>query len=496
MPVRPLSEDPSLENLKKRAKKLRDAVRAGDAESLARVREFHPRATEALAALAGFSLSDAQLVAARAYGFASWPKLKQHLAVVERFVWDPPTDPAEDADAAPLVDAFVRLACVSYGEWHPSRAERARRLLAEHPEIAGSDLYAAATAGDVVAARALLARDPALAKAKGGALGWEPLLYACYSRLDSEDPGHSTLEVARLLVAAGADPNAGFLWRGNVPPFTALTGAFGEGEDGTNQPPHQHRDELARLLLDAGADPNDGQTLYNRHFREDDGHLQLLFSYGLGQDRGGPWFRRLGDRLMSPGKMLVEELWAAARKNFPERVRLLVEHGTEVDAPGFRNGRTPYEEALLAGNREIADHLLQNGARKVELDSKEAFAAACVAGQSDEARAHLKRDPKLLEALGPHGRIELVRKAVEARRPEAVRLMADLGFELSTLTRNTPLHDAAWAGDLDMVKLLIELGADPNLRDRSYNATPLGWAEHNGQREVAEYLLALPVIEE
>ena len=112
----------------------------------------------------------------------------------------------------------------------------------------------------------------------------------------------STLEVARLLIAAGADPSAGFLWRGNVPPFTALTGAFGDGEDGTNQPPHRDRDALARLLLEAGADPNDEQTLYNRHFRPDDGHLELLLAYGLGQDKGGPWFRRLGDRLHSPAR--------------------------------------------------------------------------------------------------------------------------------------------------------------------------------------------------
>jgi len=34
-----------------------------------------------------------------------------------------------------------------------------------------------------------------------------PLLYACYARLDLS--GHSTLEVARVLLSAGADPNAG-----------------------------------------------------------------------------------------------------------------------------------------------------------------------------------------------------------------------------------------------------------------------------------------------
>ena len=75
--------------------------------------------------------------------------------------------------------------------------------------------------------------------AKGGPLDWEPLLYACYSRMDGARTDWSTLEVARLLLAHGADPNAGFLWGANYV-FTALTGAFGEGEDNMNQLPHPH----------------------------------------------------------------------------------------------------------------------------------------------------------------------------------------------------------------------------------------------------------------
>ncbi|MFI5007737.1 MAG: TIGR02206 family membrane protein [Solirubrobacterales bacterium] len=417
--------------------------------------------------------------------------------------WDPPTEGPADAGPVSLADTFVRLACLDYGDWHPSSAAKARRLLAEHPDLARADIYAAATVGDVAATRAMLAKDPSVANAKGGPLGWEPLLYASYSRLNSADPQHSTLEVARLLLASGADPNAGFLWRGLVPPFTALTGAFGEGEDGKNQGPHQHWRALARLLLDAGADPNDGQTLYNRHFNRSDEHLELLFAYGLGQDKGGPWFKRLGDTLQSPERLLVEELWSAARKNFPERVELLVDRGADVNTPGLRDGRTPYEAAVRAGNHEIAEYLLQHGARKVELDPAEAFAAACIAGRRAEAAALLEADPKLVETLGHHGRVELLHRAVEGNRPEGIRLMAGLGFELHDTTRHdgvgmnlaaTPMHNAAWAGNLEMVKLLVALGADPTVREPSYDATPLGWAAHNQQRHVVEYLAAFATI--
>jgi hypothetical protein len=39
-----------------------------------------------------------------------------------------------------------------------------------------------------------------------------------------------------------------------------------------------------------------------------------------------------------------------------------------------------------------------------------------------------------------------------------------------------------------MIELLLAHGADPNQRDGSYDATPAGWAEENGQQEAHHYL--------
>jgi hypothetical protein len=49
MPTRPLPNDPSLEHLRKHAKRLHHSVRAGDADALGQVRDFHPRGGQAVA---------------------------------------------------------------------------------------------------------------------------------------------------------------------------------------------------------------------------------------------------------------------------------------------------------------------------------------------------------------------------------------------------------------------------------------------------------------
>ena len=70
-PTRRLPAEPSLEQLKKQAKDLLEQFRAGDAAASAEVRQFERDPDAAV-----FALNDAQRVLARAYGYASWPRLK------------------------------------------------------------------------------------------------------------------------------------------------------------------------------------------------------------------------------------------------------------------------------------------------------------------------------------------------------------------------------------------------------------------------------------
>lgn len=265
-------------------------------------------------------------------------------------------------DDGPSVDDFLRLACLMYGPGdHVTRHERARALLDSHPQLASVTLIGAAAVGDADAAAALLDQDPTLARRPGGPYDWEPLLYVAYSRVDSPDPRHSTLEVARLLLACGADPNAGYLGNG-LYPFGALTGAFGEGEmDPLHQPRHRHGAQLARLLLDVGADPNDSQALYNRQFQPVDDHLELLFAYGLGTGSGGPWHERFAANHPSPSEMLRDQLQWAAQDNRVHRVALLLALLLALGAdPTIRDtsrNAPPAGWAQHRGHQHVVDHL-------------------------------------------------------------------------------------------------------------------------------------------
>lgn len=342
---------PTLDHLRRLARRLQRAVRARDTEALELVRRHHPDPPPA----EGFPLSAAQLVVARAHGFPSWPRLRAHLDLLGPMR----RDPDEAPPAADPADELCRLACLAYSDVDgPERWAAAAALVS--PGVVAGSVWAAAAAADPDAVAAHLARDEGLAGRDGGPHGWPPLLYLAYSRLPTTR--ERTLRTTGLLLDAGADPDAGYLWHGLTTPFTALTGAFGEGEQGPGrQPRHPYSLELATALLDAGADPNDGQALYNRMFTPDDDWLELLHRYGLGRVPS-TWQERLAGAGPTPRESIERTFVWACGHGFADRVGLMLAHGVDPAARSYEGAAV--EQAAANGHRDIVDMLAAAARRR------------------------------------------------------------------------------------------------------------------------------------
>src|SRR5262245_44223907 len=113
--ARPLPSRPNLDQLKNQAKDLLKAFKAGDHEALRRVREGHPRFAARSARGTSLTLSGAQLVLAREYGFASWTRLKAHV----------------ESLAPEVTDAIAEIKTAIQAD----DAGRVRRVLDRHPEL-------------------------------------------------------------------------------------------------------------------------------------------------------------------------------------------------------------------------------------------------------------------------------------------------------------------------------------------------------------------------
>jgi hypothetical protein len=493
MPTVPLPDDPDLDQLRKRARELQRAVRAGDARALAVVEEHHPSGAPG-PDRATWQLSAAQLVLARLHGFRSWSALRRHLDVLAEHT----TNPDRAAASPDPATEFLRRASLTWSPADGALQRSAAELLT--PELPRGNVWVAAACADVEEVARLLATDPTLATRPGGPHRWQPIAYLAFARHDPKPTEDAVVGTARLLLDHGADPNTGYLWHGLPSPFTLLTGAFGNGEQGSiAQPRHPAERALARLLLRAGADPNDAQSLYNRMFLPADDHLELLFEFGLGGGDGGPWRRRLGTQLQSPTEMLRGQLAWAVMHGFTHRVALLADHGVDLTTPldaWGTGGRTPYEAALTTGHRAMARLLEERGVPTRALTLQDQVIAAVLAADRSSVDRLTAADPTVLARTRTH-RPGLVPWAATRGDHGAIRLAVELGWDVSARARTdipsdqeweTALHHAAASDDVALVRLLLELGADPNVRDHRFSGTPLDWAHYFGHAAVGELL--------
>jgi len=101
---------------------------------------------------------------------------------------------------------------------------------------------------------------------------------------------------------------------------------------------------------------------------------------------------------------------------------------------------------------------------------------------------------QLLPSAGSDDRHLALALASQFGHVEIVRLLLDAGEDPNRYnpvgghSHTTPLHQAAGAGYDKLVRLLVERGARLDLRDVIWNGTPADWAKHGGKTELEAYL--------
>jgi GNAT superfamily N-acetyltransferase len=154
---------------------------------------------------------------------------------------------------------------------------------------------------------------------------------------------------------------------------------------------------------------------------------------------------------------------------------MLAAAGSDVEWTG--DGVPPYRLAVRTGRRDLAETLLELGAR-AEVEPGDQRLGAAMRGELEAApggpaaRAGGELTPDELGAA-------LVEAAGE-RNVGALRALLALGAPLDArgLLGGTALHHAAWMGAPDAVRVLLAHGADPHDVSPETRSTPLGWAAH------------------
>jgi hypothetical protein len=146
VPTRSLSRDPSLEQLRHLAKTVQRLVRSGEAGAVEFVREFHPRFAPAAPVRRSWPAAPAPTSSWRwrvPTGFRRGPGCATTSRRSNRLTRYPHRQPVGNpiTDEAGRVDEFLRLARLTHGADDPSRPERARAMLAEHPDLATATIY-------------------------------------------------------------------------------------------------------------------------------------------------------------------------------------------------------------------------------------------------------------------------------------------------------------------------------------------------------------------
>jgi ankyrin repeat protein len=479
-----LPANPNLDWLKKTAK-----------QRLAQLRTSQP----------DVKLHQAQLALAHDYGFTSWRALKSHIDSVTPAFRD--RDRVFEAARSGDIETVRRAFASGFDPATPDSDGRTVHQIAkqrghEAIEMLARDIQGgktrpddemqaiqsimrAAQSGDLDALRAGLDAHPEWIDALGGGFEKATALHLAVLRNQ-----HAAI---RLLIARGADLNRRD-FPDNAAPlhFAAVHGDM----------------ETIRLLVEAGADV-DGNgddhgvgvlgwaTCFVDVRQEVAAYLlahgaKLNLWTAIALDRADELRAMVAkDRSLLSARMTRNQhrctpLHHAARKNRPRIVQALLELGADPNARDATGATALTTASEVGADASIVAALSGAGLRPDLL-------TVVNMGRYGEAEAMLRDDPS---RIGPDGSDTIaLHVAVSKRNLATIRWLLAHGIDVNAKRtmwdlNHAALHMTVESGAIEIARLLLDAGADPNVRDDRHHATALGWAEFFGRDEMAELIRA------
>jgi len=331
-------------------------------------------------------------------------------------------------------------------------------VLRQHGAV--ETLHAAIASGDIDEVKRLISQGADInAKNENGQT---PLLLALNS---------NQMDVAELLVARGADVEA-------IDDRTGKALLLSVGG----------RKERVEFLLSKGAniETKDGNGLTL---------LQLMAAYSNQKDYLDviELLLEKGADIETRGYADCTPLQTVAEAGRKEAAELLLAHGAKVDAAPSKFYGTTYHQAMRGGHPDMVRWCLSKGMDIPPLHQAAYF------GETEKVRSLLNKgaDVNQEDVAG----FTALHCAVFGRNKEIVELLIDKGADVrdnNAFNASLLFWACGLAGDLDIVKLLVENGAEVNGRGFEGmkwgsmlfgNYTNLHRAAHTGHAHIVEYLL-------
>lgn len=538
LPTRRMRPHPDLEQLKRQARELHRGFLAGESPCVAEVHLLYRGATSS-----NFALHDAQLVLARSYGLESWPRLKAYVdgVTVSRLA------DAIRADDLHQVKAMLRARpelanlAMSYGNEHRpihhavmARSSEMVRLLMRHGANARQGIHPhrdATTAWTIARERGYdeivavieqeeqqrqrkqkdeltkpetLADETTRAAVASGDTDWLRTQYVQGDLVNTirwNGGGlltvaveNNQLDALRLMLDWGFDPDERIssgegdwvAWSQGYPLWQCA--ALG-------------RREMAEILLERGANPNvhvdsSGSAVHSAYSHRQWEMVELLRRHGgvVSADTAALYRQTdlarqmlvdddhgtLAKEVITSGRSLAEELLHfAADGGDPEIVRIALRH---IDWPRD----DPRWFPVLTNPLSFWHHIpwLHAGNRNFDRESY----LTCFQLVLNQC------DPNILGAFSWTALHEVAAMRDHVTEEEATAfaktlLQAGARTDLrDDLLKSTPLGWACRWGRADVVKVLLDYGADPIEADAEPWARPEAWAEKMGSTAVLAVL--------